>query len=937
MQNTTKHTILIIEDEPLVARMESRILESAGYYVEVAINGADGLNRIERGGIHLVVLDYNLPDMLGRDVIAALNDKMLQLPVIMVTAQGDEQLATEMLKSGVMDYLPKAGNPDFVRMLPLMVKNSIERFAFLQNERKLQKQIRQSENTFRQIFEAIPDPALLFKQDTNNKIFLTGINQTCSNLAENTITRFIGRELNESSKFMPEIIKIVHSVFDTNHTQHGEIQLNLSVNDGEQWFTLDCVKFKENHALLIMRDVTLQMQAKITLEQARDKLESRVAERTAKLEESEKRLTTLIQNVPDAILYQTGDGIEYLSLNIEKVLGYSRNEFFEKPKFFENLIHPDNRNHIVGNQEIWLKEGAQGIHKTEFRIRHKDGRYIWLSDRMSIISNGSNGDKHLGVMIDVTERKQAEEALIQAKHETEETNRFLEQETLRANEMALQAETANAAKSEFLANMSHEIRTPMNAILGFTEILESKIKNEEYKEYIASISSSGQALLRIINDILDLSKIEAGKLELDYTAVNPHFIFREIEQIFFWKIRDKGLDFVLEIDRAMPKALLMDEIRLRQIIFNLVGNALKFTDKGYVRLSVRKEVTPMDKSTIDLIFSIDDTGIGIAKEDQKCIFEAFRQQDKQTSTKFGGTGLGLAITKRLVEMMGGEIKVESEIGKGSSFKVILKNVAVASSIEIADDTAGINPDSIKFDNPTILVVDDYKGNRFLVIEYLKSLNISFIEAADGKEAVEAAETYKPDLILMDLKMPVMDGYEATRIIKANNKLKDIPVISLTASAMKNEEEKITSVGFDGYLWKPVSREEIVTELMKFLPHSIEEIMEANSNISASGNGNGMLFEDISDEVMANLPVILNTLENDIMNEWERVRKSFILDEIEDLAVRIKELGEKYNFDELTNWAEGFYNQAKSFNMDKLPGTLEYFPKLTENIARCLEK
>jgi len=280
---------------------------------------------------------------------------------------------------------------------------------------------------------------------------------------------------------------------------------------------------------------------------------------------------------------------------------------------------------------------------------------------------------------DISRRKIAEESLQKS------------QEELRHAKDA--AESANRAKSEFLANMSHEIRTPMNAILGFTELLSSSVQDEQQKSWLEAIQSGGKSLMTLMNDILDLSRIEAGKMEIQYKPVNPHTLFEEIRQIFALRISEKNLDFIVEISKDIPESLLLDEVRLRQILFNLIGNAVKFTESGYIKISVKCKVLSVK---CDLTITVEDTGIGIPPESQGKIFEAFRQQDGQSTRKYGGTGLGLAITKRLVEMMNGDIVLKSEPGRGSIFAILLYDIEIYDKIkenpvcEEISGNAGVN-------------------------------------------------------------------------------------------------------------------------------------------------------------------------------------------------------------------------------------------------------
>ncbi len=381
------------------------------------------------------------------------------------------------------------------------------------------------------------------------------------------------------------------------------------------------------------------------------------------------------------------------------------------------------------------------------------------------------------------------------------------------------AEEANRMKSEFIANMSHEIRTPMNAVIGFTELLETLITDKVQKEYLHAIKTGGEGLLTLINDILDLSKLEAGKLEIHNQPVQLNALLNEVQTFFSLKISQKRLEFKMNIDQELPQALLLDEIRLRQVLFNLIGNAVKFTDEGYIRFSVKHEETQDQNEKLDLLISVEDTGIGIPDGEQARIFESFQQQEGQDSRKYGGTGLGLPISKRLVEMMGGTLSVNSTLGKGSIFTIRLNKVHIASVKDVIQP-AEPSIQEIKFKEGLILVVDDVEINRKLIIENFADTPLKVLTSENGEDALLLAKEHNPDLILMDLKMPVMNGYEATQLLKSDKMLKHIPVIALSASTSRTERELIKKYSFEGYIKKPISRTRLLETVIQFLDYEL---------------------------------------------------------------------------------------------------------------------
>lgn len=387
------------------------------------------------------------------------------------------------------------------------------------------------------------------------------------------------------------------------------------------------------------------------------------------------------------------------------------------------------------------------------------------------------------------------------------------------------AEVANSRKSEFLANMSHEIRTPLNAIVGFSTILQEKTEgNKLFIEYLENIIQSSKELLSLINDILDLSKVEAGRMVVTHNPVNINSLLKEILSIFSMKAYEKNITLTNTISNELPGSLITDEKYLRQIFFNVIGNAVKFTQVGNVEIGIA--ILPKKEgSKIDFQISIKDSGIGIPENEMHNIFEPFIQVARQTRNKFGGTGLGLSITRRLVELLGGTISAESEIGKGSTFTVSLFDIeigALKSEDELNSSRDWLK--KIQFKNPKILMAEDVLSNRQVIKLYLEQFNISLVIVENGEDCINLARKINPDLILMDMQMPVMDGYTAAKLIKADENLKHIPIIALTASGIGEEKERFADI-VDSFLLKPVFKYDLLEILTKYLPY--EEIVEKN--------------------------------------------------------------------------------------------------------------
>jgi len=392
----------------------------------------------------------------------------------------------------------------------------------------------------------------------------------------------------------------------------------------------------------------------------------------------------------------------------------------------------------------------------------------------------------------------------------------IRQRTEELEEAMLRAQAANEAKSEFLANMSHELRTPMAGILGMLDVtLESDLP-DEHRDQLETAQRCAYSLLALLNDILDLSKIESGRMGLEKIPFDVRIVLQDCVRSFQPRADDAGIDLVCDVASAVPDEVLGDPLRLRQIFANLLSNAIKFTVQGHIRVTL--DATPITDSEVRMRFSVEDTGIGIPAEKLPLIFEKFTQVDGSVSRKFGGTGLGLAITRKLVDMHHGEIGVESEPGKGSTFTVNLRCTVPQPAKEHAKvSRPGAAKESRDGAPARVLVVEDNQVNQKVVTTVLRKRGFTVELANNGVEALELLE--RDDafrLVIMDVQMPVMDGLEATRRIRLNPKWRNLPILAMTAHAMNGDREKCLSAGMNGYISKPVHPSHLISVMDEYM-------------------------------------------------------------------------------------------------------------------------
>jgi PAS domain S-box-containing protein len=502
-----------------------------------------------------------------------------------------------------------------------------------------------------------------------------------------------------------------------------------------------------------------------------------------RLRASEERWQLALRGNNDGLFdWNIASGEVFFSARWKQILGYEEEELENRSEEWESRVHPDDLPRVQRELRDH-RDRKTAFYATEYRMRSKDGSYKWILARgQALWDEQGNAVRLVGSHRDITEGKLAEESLRQAK---------------------VDAEMANRSKSEFLANMSHEIRTPMNGVVGMIELaLETELTSEQHW-YLDTAKHSAKSLLMLLNDILDLSKIEAGRLELAPTNFSLRNCLDEAISLISVAANQKGLLSTVHVAADVPDLLVGDPVRLRQIVLNLLGNAIKFTDSGEV--SVRVELQARSQDELRLHFLVKDTGIGIPVEKQALIFQPFRQADGSSSRRYEGTGLGLTISSRLLSLMGGAIWVESQAGEGSTFHFTVPLQAAGDSTIETHPKDAAAPAKSNGRACRILLAEDNPVNQRLVFAALRKQGHEIEVATNGHEVLAALDRTPFDLILMDVQMPRMDGLEATAAIRETEKESrgHVPIVAMTAHAMKGDMERCLEAGMDDYLSKPV--------------------------------------------------------------------------------------------------------------------------------------
>ncbi len=496
----------------------------------------------------------------------------------------------------------------------------------------------------------------------------------------------------------------------------------------------------------------------------------------------------------------------------------------------------------------------------------------------------------------------------------------------------MKAEEAVKIKSAFLANMSHEIRSPMNAILGFSELLEPDGLTPKQSQYVRVIRDSGAALLQLINDILDLSKIEAGKLGLHPSPTDMRDSCEFLRTVFAQQAVKKSLQFQFDISSNLPRALLLDRLRLRQLLVNLLGNALKFTESGHIKTRVSWQSGSDDMSGT-LLIEIEDTGIGIPDEKLKVIFEPFVQADLREHVQNQGTGIGLSIVRRLADLMGGVLTVDSKVNHGSIFRLRLPNTPVSNRVPVGDHAEpGGALDFNDLALSRILVVDDNQTNRCLIEGMFEKTHHRLHYATNGREALDFLDHEEVDVVLMDIRMPVMDGRTAFAKIRHRPTLMSLPVIAVTASSLDGDDSELISE-FSGYIRKPFSRQTLFLALSKFIQH----VPPSVTSIGQDGGGYDSLLPVPLPEHETEWRSLFVELSDLQAADWPALSASMAINETKAFAQQVFVLGHQAHCDRVTDYAAMLSTFADAYAIGDVERHLAQFPALVESVNQSLER
>lgn len=778
-----------------------------------------------------------------------------------------------------------------VRQLNLMMDSTwkiVERF-------EIEETLKKSENKFSKVFHSSPVAMLITRLRDRH---IVEINQAFVTLSGCDQQEVIGHETLEFGMY--EDLRDREHIINTTLVDGSitDYDFHFIARGGRSLYcriSTEMIQLEEPCMLSTITDITEIKRVEEALRESEfkiralnEELEQRVTLRTAELkqanddlhahskmlEHSTRRLNMLSQAIDNSpisvVMTNSHKNIVYANPHAATVTGYSINELLgQNPRILKSGHHS-----AEFYTSMWaiLNDGKQWV--GEICNKKKNGELFWESSSISPIFDATGEvTNYIAVKEDITEQRQM----------------------IREMEIAKSAsEAANRAKSIFLANMSHEIRTPMNAILGYTQLIQCDLSlSADHREYIKIINQSGEHLLALINDVLEMSKIESGRVVLNLEAFSLPDLLNDCAKMFRMLIIQKDLQLIIDQKSQMPSNICADGNKVRQVLINIIGNAIKFTEKGIIKIRV---LCPNGQKEDQLLLTIEveDTGCGIALEEIEKIFGAF-EQTQRGQGQVSSTGLGLAISRHYARLMGGDLTVTSHLDEGSIFRFTFIAQTASSKTLPKKSTLLYGARGLVSNNSSakILVVDDVLTNRRLLRLFLEGIGFSVQEASNGREAVSLCKQWKPDVIMMDARMPEMDGFKATRLLKSISECKNVGVIIITASALENDRQEAFDSGADGFIRKPYTENEVLGELHRILglDHMYEDVLKESSG-TMSMEGAHLMVAQVPGQVIASIVEALELGESIVIKELiakEVMRHSPIL------AQRLLELVNNYDY------------------------------------------
>jgi len=800
-----KINILLIEDNPGDARLIDIYLKESFDNIFTLLTAdylSKGIELLEKQSFTIIISDLSLPDSDGLETFKKIHEKAPDTPIIVLTGMEDEEMGINAMKLGAQDFLVKGKLK--IGSLKRSITYSIERSRLLNELSEKTKNLQEKTEALNKEKLKLAEAQKLahignWEWDLNTNIF---------NWSEELYNIY---KVNPEEKITYDKMILMTHVADREYLKN---MLESSVNKKKSFnFYYRIVRSdKVIRTLDTKGEVIQDAQGNVTgmIGTSQD-ISERVNE-----EEMEKLAIAATKSNNSVIIADNDGKIKWVNEGFTKLTGYNLEEILDT---HGELLRRGSETGLSKQTDYYqsvIKEKKPVIY--ESKNFAKDGREYWVITTLTpVLNKEGEVERIVAIESDITLRKKIEEELIKAnrtaKKSLQEANLALEELMKTRKEL----EELMKVKEQFLANMSHEIRTPMNAIVGFTSLLLKSKLTTEQRQYINAVKTSGENLLVIINDILDFSKIQSGKFVFEQIEFRLSQVISTLTEMMLPKSTEKNIRLITRIDKNIPDHLIGDPTRLNQIFLNLVGNAIKFTEKGEVKITV--DLISDKEDVVELKFSVTDTGIGIPENKFKAVFEGFTQASNETTRKYGGTGLGLTIVRQLIELQGGSISVKSKEGEGSTFTFVLKfkkNIHPESNKRKVEEE---EPEFVKDLN--ILLVEDNTLNQILAKKVLTDWKWKVEIAENGAVALEKLKKNNYDLILMDIQMPEMDGYEATRQIRSSfeQPKSDTPIIAMTAHALAGEAEKCIAIGMNEYISKPFDKKVLYSKILSVVNKS----------------------------------------------------------------------------------------------------------------------